>query len=171
VVHVGIILLAIGVIGSNVYQLEADRTLAVGETMAIGAYTLTNQGLSVVDAPNKQMVQANLAVTRNGQSLGLLAPRKDLFRLREDQPMTIPGVMRRPLEDLYTLLGSFDPDTQRVTLKVYVNPLIGLVWLGMLTLVAGTLIAAWPDAHEARVMNAELERLVGAAGAGSVAAG
>jgi cytochrome c-type biogenesis protein CcmF len=171
VVHVGIILLAMGVIGSNVYQLEADRTLAVGETMTIGTYTLTNQGLSVVDASNKQMVRAHLAVTRDGQPLGFIAPRKDLFRLREDQPMTIPGVMRRPLEDLYTLLGSFDPETQRVTLKVYVNPLIGLVWLGMLVLVAGTLIAAWPDAHEARVMNAELERLVGAAGAGSVAAG
>jgi len=52
-----------------------------------------------------------------------------------------------------------------VTLKVYVNPLIAWVWIGMLTLVAGTLIAAWPDAHEARVMNAEIERLVGAAGA------
>jgi cytochrome c-type biogenesis protein CcmF len=165
VVHVGVILLAIGVIGSNVYQLEADRTLALGEAMTIGAYTLTNRGLAVENAADKQMVHARLDITENGRPLGLLSPRKDAFRLREEQPMTIPGVLRRPLEDLYTLLGSFDPETQRVTLKVFVNPLIGCVWLGMLVLVAGTLIAAWPDAHEARVMNAELERLVGAAGA------
>ncbi len=169
VVHVGIILLAIGVIGSNVYQLEADRTLALGETMAIGAYTLTNRGLAVENAADKQMVHARLDITANGRPLGLLSPRKDVFRLREGQPMTIPGVMRRPLEDLYTLLGSFDPDSQQVTLKVYVNPLIGCVWLGMIVLVAGTLVAAWPDAHEAKVMNAELERLVGAAGAAAQA--
>lgn len=80
--------------------------------------------------------------------------------------MTIPAVWHRPTEDLYVLLGTYDPASERVTLKVYVNPLINCVWLGMVILVLGTLIAAWPDAAEERVMNAELQRLVGGAALG-----
>jgi len=171
VVHIGITLLGMGIVGSNVYQLEQDRTLERGAAMTIGDYTLTNEGLSLAQAADKQMVMANLRVTlADGRDLGLVTPRKDAFRLREDQPMTIPGVMHRPLEDLYTLLGTFDAATERVTLKVYVNPLIGLVWLGLLVLVAGTLVAAWPDAVEARVLDAELQRLVGSLGTAGAAA-
>ncbi len=166
-VHVGVIVLAIGVIGSNVYQLEADRTLAVGESMTIGAYTLTHRGLAESRTPDKQMIHANLDVAHAGRTVRVIAPRKDVFRLREDQPMTIPAVWHRPLEDLYVLLGTYEPTSQRVTLKVYVNPLINCVWLGMIVLVLGTLTAAWPDAAEARVMNAELRRLLGGAALGA----
>lgn len=159
VVHVGVILLAMGVVGSNVYQLEAERTLAVGETLAIGAYTLTYTGLGETQEADKASVFANLAVNRGGRSLGVLRPSKDVFRLREDQPMTIPGVMSLPLEDVYTLLGNLSPESGRATIKAYVNPLIGFVWLGLIVLILGTVIAAWPDGSEQRVMNAELQRL------------
>ncbi|MCE7939215.1 cytochrome C biogenesis protein [bacterium] len=168
-VHAGVIVLAVGVIGSNVYQLEVDRTLDVGESMTIGAYTLTHRGLAQSQTPDKQMVHANLDAVhtaRGGGAARVVAPRKDVFRLREDQPMTIPAVWHRPTEDLYVLLGTYDPASERVTLKVYVNPLINCVWLGMVILVLGTLIAAWPDAAEERVMNAELQRLVGGAALG-----
>jgi cytochrome c-type biogenesis protein CcmF len=31
------------------------------------------------------------------------------------------------------------------TFKIYLNPLVNWVWLGGLTLIAGTLLAAWPE--------------------------
>jgi len=163
VVHLGVVLLAAGVVGSNVYQQETERTLAVGETLRVGAYRLTYEGLRVTEAADRRSVAAVLQVRRDGRVLGSVLPRRDVFRLREDQPMTIPAVMSRPLEDVYTMIGVIDPDTERVTVKAVVNPLIGFVWLGMIVLVAGTLVAAWPDGSEARVMNAELRRLLGTA--------
>ncbi len=161
VVHVGVTLLAIGVVGSNVYQLEAEQTLAAGESLTIGAYTLTFTGLSEAQEPDKASVFANVTVSQEGRELGVLQPSKDVFRLREDQPMTIPSILHRPLEDVYTLLGAFTPDTGRATIKAYVNPLIGFVWLGLVVLILGTMVAAWPDGSEERVMNAELKRLTG----------
>jgi cytochrome c-type biogenesis protein CcmF len=165
VVHIGIALLAIGVIGSTMYRQEAERSLAVGEALRVGGYELTYQGSGSTVQPDKQTVFARLAVARDGRPLGLLTPSREVFRLREGQPMTIPSMLHRPLADVYALLGLIDPETERVTVKVYVNPLIGWVWFGMLTLVAGTLIAAWPDAAEQRVMNTELKRLLESAGA------
>lgn len=163
-VHIGVALLAIGIVGSNVYQLEREQPLGVGDEMTIGDYRLTYDGLGVSDEPDKTVVFASLKVDYRGRPIGMLQPRRDIFRLREDQPMTIPSVMHRPIEDLYTILGTYDPGSQRVTVKVFVNPLISLVWLGMLVLVLGTFVAAWPDAAEARVLDTELKRLLGPAG-------
>jgi cytochrome c-type biogenesis protein CcmF len=161
VVHVGVAVLGLGVIGSNVFQSEAEQTLAVGESMTVGAYELAYEGVAAHAEPDREILGAPLRVTKGGRDVGQVVPTRQLFRLREDQPQTIPGVLSRPLEDVYVLLGTYDPESGKATFKAFVNPLIGGVWLGMLILVAGTLIAAWPDAAEERVLNAELKRLLG----------
>lgn len=160
VVHIGVALMAMGIVGSTVYRLETERALAVGDAVTVGGFVLTYRGLDLVDAADRQSVVAALEVQRDGQVLGTLGPRRDVFRLREDQPMSIPAVMHRPLEDVYTLLGTFDGTTEQVTVKVFVNPLVSWLWIGLVVLVAGTVVAAWPDAAEERVMNAEVRRLL-----------
>ena len=160
-VHIGIILLGIGVIGSNVYQQQLEQTLAIGQSMSIGSYTLRYTGPGTQSDPDHETLFANLEVADANGVLADLQPRRDVFRTRIDQPVTIPAILHRPLEDVYALLGMFDRDTQRATVKVFVNPLISWVWIGMLTLVLGTMVAAWPDRAEERVLNTELKRLLG----------
>src|SRR3546814_12571176 len=47
--------------------------------------------------------------------------------------------------DLYVLLVDWEEiGTQNATFKVYINPLINLVWWGGQILILGTLITAWP---------------------------
>ncbi|MFN2251270.1 MAG: heme lyase CcmF/NrfE family subunit [Anaerolineae bacterium] len=162
-VHLGVVLLGIGIIGTNIYQVETEQTLDVGSQLQIGDYTLTHRGLGLEEGPDQVSVLADLEVVRDGAVIGELAPRRDFFRLREDQPMTIPSVLHRPMEDLYTMLGVYDVDTQRVTIKAIINPLISFVWMGMLTLVLGTVVAAWPDLTEERALESELRRLMGEA--------
>ncbi len=159
-VHIGIVLLGIGILGSQLYQIEMDRSLALGESVEIGPFHLTNRGLVARDTADSQIVAARLEVERGGRQVAVLEPRKEVFRLREDQPMTIPAVHHRPARDLYTLLGSFDAQSESVTLKLFVNPLISLVWWGLIVLVAGTLVASWPDRAEARLLDRELDRLL-----------
>jgi len=163
VVHCGVALAAIGVVGSSAYRVEMERALGIGESLTVGGYTLTYLGLDGSASPDKEAVAARLGVRRGERSLGVLAPRREVFRLHEDQPMTIPAILHLPLADVYALLGTVDPATERATVKAYVNPLIAWLWIGLAVLVLGTWIAAWPDAAEARVMNAELHRLGSAA--------
>jgi len=169
VVHAGVALLAMGVVGSGMYQSETESSVAVGESVEIGGYRLVYRGLEVTDEADRTSVHAVLDVSRGERALGTLGPRRDVFRLREDQPMTIPSVLHLPHADVYTLLGSFEPATERATLKVYVNPLISFVWLGLLVIVAGTFVAAWPDSRERRVLDVEVGRLLGAAGSAGAA--
>ena len=58
--------------------------------------------------------------------------------------MTIPGVRSTLGEDFYVLLVGWEPIAANgATFKIYLNPLINLVWLGGLVFIIGTLVAAW----------------------------
>ncbi len=161
-VHLGIVLLAVGVVG-NVYNLKVEATLNRGEAVDIGEFTLRFDGLETRSEPDLEAVVARFDVERDGVVIGSVSPSRQLFRLREDQPVTVPSILHRPLEDIYVLLGGFDEDGSRASIRAHVNPLVSWVWIGLVVLILGTLVAAWPDAAEERVLNTELQRLLGAA--------
>jgi cytochrome c-type biogenesis protein CcmF len=52
------------------------------------------------------------------------------------------------LDDLYVILAGFDTKAGTATIKAIVNPLVVWLWIGFATLVAGTLVAAYPDPRE-----------------------
>lgn len=165
VVHVGIAVMAIGIVGSHVYQEERDVALKVGEQVTLAGFSFTFRGVEDYQAADRQGIAGQLDASRDGQALGRLTPVKAVPNLKPDQPMTLPSVIGRPLEDLYALMTAYDPATGQGTFKLYINPLIGWVWAGLLILVAGTLVAAWPDRSAERALAAELRRLLGPRGA------
>ena len=141
-VHLGIVLLALGVIGSKGYQQQAEAYLAPNQSMQAGAFTLKFEGLQQFMAPDdRQVTQATLGLYRGSQRLSTLTPHKDYFTASQ-QTSTIAGVRSTLSEDVYVLLAGWEGDN--ATFKVYVNPLVNWVWLGGILLTLGTLFAAWP---------------------------
>jgi cytochrome c-type biogenesis protein CcmF len=50
--------------------------------------------------------------------------------------------------DLYVVLVNWEGvSTLSAPFKVYYNPLVNWLWLGAFVFIAGTLVAAWPDAE------------------------
>lgn len=146
VIHLGIVLMAIGIIGIEVYQTETQGTLQLGETMSLGDYTIRYESLAEFDTnDNRNVARAEISVFRNGEPIGVLHPRRDFF-YESRQPMTIPGVRSTLEDDLYVLLVDWQPiSTQAATFKIYHNPLVNWVWLGGFVFILGTLVAAWPE--------------------------
>jgi cytochrome c-type biogenesis protein CcmF len=62
--------------------------------------------------------------------------------------MNIPSAYGTLENDYYVLLVGVQP-SGAVTFKVYINPLINLVWWGGLVLILGTLVASWPAGERA----------------------
>jgi len=154
-IHLGVILVAIGVIGSRFYQVETQQNIAIGESMSIhsdlfGTYTLTYHGLREGASPDdRQITEAQLSVTHNGQSLGELIPVREFFVVQQ-QPMTIPDKkIITMLSDLYVVLGGWEGTGETATFKVYINPLVNWLWIGGMVFILGTLVAAWPTRAQA----------------------
>ena len=91
------------------------------------------------------MARAVVSVSKNGQLLGELYPRRDYY-YEAQQPMTIPGVRSTMEDDLYVILVDWQPiSSQGATFKIFHNPLVNWLWLGGFVFIFGTMIAAWPD--------------------------
>jgi cytochrome c-type biogenesis protein CcmF len=146
IIHLGVVLMAIGVIGSEMFQSETQATIPQGGTIKLGNYAIKYDSLAIFDTPDgRNVARAVVSVEKNGKYIGELHPRRDFF-FESQQPMTIPGVRSTWEDDLYVILVDWLPVTSEgATFKVYHNPLINWLWLGGLVFILGTLVAAWPD--------------------------
>jgi len=141
VVHLGIVVIGLGVIGSTLFQYETRQTLSIGESVMIQNYELVYDDFTRAQASDgRWMSIADLKVVENGREIAALRPRIDHF---EQMPMTIAGAHSTLERDFYVLLTGTD-NSARATFKVYINPLVNLVWWGGLILILGTVIAAYP---------------------------
>jgi cytochrome c-type biogenesis protein CcmF len=146
VIHLGVVVMAIGIIGMEFFQTQTQGTLAQGEQLTIGRYVLTYDSLAQWDEPDgRNITRAVVSVYRDGRRVGEIHPRRDYYYASQ-QPMTIPGVRSTLEGDLYVLLVGWEPmAADGATFKVYQNPVVNFVWMGGLVFILGTLVAAWPE--------------------------
>ena len=147
VVHLAMLLIGVGAVGSQVYQQQTQATLAPGESVSLGRYTITAQGIQTSQPPGVRVIDGVLSV--NGQDL---RPEKQYFDNFPQQPSTKVGLRSTPFEDLYVVLAGWDGDgpTARVSLAVFVNPLVSWIWTGGVLLLLGTIINMWPATAPSR---------------------
>jgi cytochrome c-type biogenesis protein CcmF len=146
VIHLGVVLMAFGIIGIELFQTQTQGTLAEGEQLTLGRYVMVYDSLAQFDTPDdRNVARAVVSVYRDGRYVGELHPRRDYYYASQ-QPMTIPGVRSTLEDDLYLLLVGWEPiAADGATFRVYHNPLVNFVWLGGLVFILGTLVAAWPE--------------------------
>ena len=146
IIHIGVVMMALGIIGIEMFQTETQGTIPQGGQLELGAYTLTYDSLAVFDGPDgRNVARAVVSIDKNGKPVGQLFPRRD-FYYDSQQPMTIPGVRSTIEDDFYVLLVDWLPiSSEGATFKIYHNPLVKWMWLGAWVFIVGTLVAAWPD--------------------------
>ncbi len=145
IIHLGAVLMAFGIIGIEIFQTETQGTIARGEQITLGRYTMIYDSLTIWDAPDgKNVARAVVEVYRDGKQVGEIYPRRD-FYYASQQSMTIPGVRSTLGDDFYVLLIGWEPiATDGATFKIYHNPLVNFVWLGGVIFIIGTMVATWP---------------------------
>ena len=150
VVHAAIVLLAIGIAGSSAFDSVAEAKLARGQSMEIGDYTLVYRSLDERQVANATEVRATLDVTRGDRDLGTLEAGKNAYTI-EQQVSNEVGIRSDRLtgEDLFVITEQIDPDGS-IYFRVFVKPLVNLIWVAGLVFLLGSVITLWPDAREQR---------------------
>ncbi|UCZ52501.1 heme lyase CcmF/NrfE family subunit [Bacillus shivajii] len=140
IVHIGIALIAIGIVGSN-FDQERMQTIPPGESIEIDNYKVTYEGLQQRREGENDVVFATMKMERDGEEIGYITPER-IFHANFDEPSTEVAVHSTLREDLYVVLSSWEAD-QRATFIVRVNPLVKWIWIGSYVLVIGSLFAIW----------------------------
>lgn len=159
-VHVGVALIAVGVIGSMAYAQKMEGvSLQLGQSVQIGSYTVRYTDLSDrTVGQNAYEVYAHLEVERDGHSITAIEPSKRFFHNNPLQPQTQVGLHSTLSQDLYVVLNSWAPDGS-INLNLFINPLVMWIWIGGVVLVAGTLLAAWPGRYAEAIPRYQEETL------------
>jgi len=144
VVHLGVVLIIMGIAVSMSYSIERETTMQLGQSLPVGKYHVLFEGLKGSQQPTHYRVEGAFRIFNASHDLGVVAPALKFFP-NQESPVG-RAVHRSSLsEDLYLILSGFSEiQENRATLKVLVRPLVVWIWIGGAVVALGTVIAIWP---------------------------
>ncbi|MBI4673254.1 MAG: heme lyase CcmF/NrfE family subunit [Chloroflexi bacterium] len=171
-VHLSVLIFALGVIGSRGYATDQVRALTRGEAWTVNGYTIVFEGL----LPGARVGEAEVTTATLGvfeewcdscesRRIATLKPGISFFT-RQQQQVSDPAIWHdAPFfrRDLYVIVQGWTDNFQTVSFRVFVNPLVTLVWIGAFLFVISTVLTMFPDPAEQRAR--ERVRREAAAGA------
>lgn len=150
IVHMGMVLVVAGLLGSTIYKVEQSTIVKVkpGETASLGGYTLTYKGMTeTTGAQNSTRAEATFDVTRDGESLGTVVPHTDVYPMSGAAVRAV--ILGRPFEDLFVVADEpFDGTSETIALRIVIFPLIRWVWIGSILLCVGAVVSLWPKGRK-----------------------
>jgi cytochrome c-type biogenesis protein CcmF len=156
IVHLGLILLAVGIIGSHAFQQEHDASLKPGQSMTIGDYKLVFFGNADTTYPDVETIAAQLQVWHNGQLEGDIYPARELYPHFPNEPASQISITTENLTDLYVFLADWQGAGQ-ASFRIFLNPLVPLIWSGGLMMLFGGIICWWPERRRRRIVQTEYQ--------------
>lgn len=147
VAHLGMAVLLAGLIGSGLYEQEAQLDLADGASVAVGGYALTVLGVDTrsIEQDGERVI-VGMAVERDGRRVGVGEPALDHYA-GSGQTVARAAIVGTTWRDVFISPVSFADEA--VSVHVIVFPLIRFVWVGSGMLVVGAGIALLPRRRRA----------------------
>ena len=149
IVHIGLILLAAGMIGSHAFQQEHDASLKPGQTVTIGDYKLVYFGNTDNTYPDVEIISAQIQVWRNGQLEEYIYPARQFYPHFQNEPSSLISITTENMSDLYVFLADWQGASQ-ASFRIFINPLVPLIWSGGIVMLFGGIICWWPEKRRRR---------------------
>jgi len=155
IVHFGIVVMFIGIAG-GAFNRSSEQEMGFGDSLTLGQYRLVCQSYSQDSNRNYDTEFALLDVYKGGKKITQLAPERRFYQASQT-PSTMVALHSTLESDLYVIYEGKNPDTDKPIIKVFLNPLMNWIWIGVLIVVAGTGLALVPSLTRAPVRVAVAE--------------
>src|SRR5580700_6058012 len=149
IVHFGVAVVIIGILGTPFNQ-DKEKEMGFGDKMTIGPYTLVCESYTQDDNPNYSNEWALISVFKGDRKIETMYPERRFYKASQ-QPQTLPRIRSTFKEDLYLTYEGVNEGTGRPIIKAHLNPLVMWIWVGVLIMIGGTVLALIPNAAPVRV--------------------
>jgi cytochrome c-type biogenesis protein CcmF len=139
-VHVGVIVMAVGIALSSSYRAETEATMNPGQVISFEGYNLRLDSLYAGREEHRDFVEAAFSVGKGGSLSTEMRPRLNYYPM-STQPIGTPAVRTRPNEDFYLSLMAYAQAGTSATVSIIVNPMVVWIWIGGMICVVGALFA------------------------------
>jgi cytochrome c-type biogenesis protein CcmF len=143
-VHLGILVVALGVTGSQAWSVQTETTLRRGEHTDLAGYRVRFDGLAASEESNHFKVTGTFTIDHGRAAGAVLHPAKKFYP-QEQSPIAYVDYRLGLREDVYLVLGDFARDGSQATIRLQVNRLVSWIWIGGLILTLGTVLALVPE--------------------------
>jgi cytochrome c-type biogenesis protein CcmF len=144
-VHVGMLMLMVGVAGSSLYGTKNTVQLTPGDSKELtGGWVVKLEKIGEVRGGNYIAVEATVNVTDpRGGVAQTLRPQRRFYDKEENSNSEVANwsTLRR---DAYVTLAGWEDGGRVVALEVFVNPLVAWMWIGGIVMTAGGLLCLLP---------------------------
>lgn len=151
-IHLGLVLMALGIAFSGPYKIEHEFIMSEGETIQIGGYDI--KYLSMVEDSNHELrarATTTLEVSKDGEFIGLMTPDKRIYVNFEQSQFAEVSTIFSLGDEVYSTLLGFTEE-EKASFKISVNPLVNWVWIG------GTIMCILPFFVLTRIRRPEQEK-------------
>jgi cytochrome c-type biogenesis protein CcmF len=144
VVHLGVLVVTLGVTGSHAWSVQTETTVHRGEHAELAGYRLRFDGLRASEESNHFKVTGTFTIDGARATGAVLEPAKKFYP-QDSSPIAYVDYRLGVMEDLYVVLGDFARDGSQATIKLQVNRMVSWIWLGGLVLTLGTVLSLVPE--------------------------
>ncbi len=140
VVHLGVLMVIVGLIASSVFRIEKDVVLKQGDSFKLGSYEVLFKGTTDITGPNYTGMAAILEVRQEGRKVVELRPEKRTYP-GSGMPTTEAAIDENWWRDIYLVLDK--PTGDAFIIKAYLNPLVKWIWTGVMVMGLGAGLSLW----------------------------
>ena len=136
--HAGIGVMVLGIIGATAWREEVVVAANAGDRLSIGTYDFIFDGVQTHEGPNYLAERGSLRFLSGARAGDVLYPEKRVYQAERSQT-TEAAIDISLMRHVYAALGETLEDGRRVV-RVWLHPLVVLIWMGGLMMSLGGLI-------------------------------
>ena len=138
--HLGVGLLILGITGSSIWQEENITRMKVSDETIVKNYKIVFKEINKLAGPNYYALEGSFWVyNEKNKIITVLRPENRIYPVTNNTSSEV-SIHTNLLRDLYIVLGEGDINEGWVV-RIYYNPLVVWMWIGVLIIVIGGLLA------------------------------
>jgi cytochrome c-type biogenesis protein CcmF len=132
--HIGMVVLVVGIAGSQFWQQERDVALLPGGHVSVAGYTLTYIG-----AEQQQFSDHTELVGAMRLGDQTLEPARATYAGLGGQSLTHVAISSSPIADVYVVLTGMNANGA-ASFQIFINPLVSWIWAGGAIIILGVML-------------------------------
>ena len=149
IVHAGATIVLVAIAVSSTQRSSRELIMARGQSAQAAGYTITFSGIEERAEPHRQSTIARFIVTKGGGPGGgtpvtTMEPRMNQYATMRE-PIGTPAVHSTIVSDLYISIMNVAADQQSVGIVVISTPMVSWIWIAVLLMGVGGLVALIPS--------------------------
>ncbi len=150
IVHFGVVVVMIGFAGSA-FNMDTEQEMGLRRQ---DGHRPLHPGLPLLHAGRQARTMAvsgrSSTCSRAARQIDTMYPERRFYKASQ-QPATMVANRSTLKEDLYLVYEGENLDTGRPIIKAHLNPLVAWIWIGVWIMIAGTILALFPNVAPVRV--------------------